>query len=297
MGQIFTDIAEVKKYINVSKGLDVKLLSPYEEEAIRYIGKVIPEQLFQQIADYPQVYPLLCKAVANYMLPFAAPFLKIHLSNTGANNFDDAKMHKSEWWDVRDYCLSAIKIADNALSDAVELLQDTPLKKKLTLFENESIVAELFPTPKAFGKVHNIANSWFVFRELEPFIYSAIDIYLLSRLKTCTITDLLANEKLVRMLRDLVAAYALADALIMSNLSATVSGLVLQWEQLPWQKSALLSEERLEKIAENYMERANTLFNRLLEYIKEHPADFPCYQPSERIPIRKVIEKKSGLYL
>ncbi len=297
MGQIFQNIEDVKEYINVSFNLDLKLLIPYEKEALRYIGRFVPSSLFPEIeAQYSEAYDLLKKATTNYMLPFAAPFLKVHISNTGINNFDDEKMSKSAWWDVRDYCLSAIKIGDNALSDLIAFLENTPMSDQLTLFEREGVIKILFATPKDFESIFSIGNSWEVLQKLEPVLYTMLDLYLYDRIQPCTIEDLLDDEKTKDFLKKILGSYAVSEAMRNSLLTATHNGLVLQWEQLPWQKSAVLSEARTRVLVDDFYKRANDLFGLLLKYLAKNATKFPCYSGHTDVGGRKIIKKNSGLY-
>ncbi len=297
MGQIFQNIEEVKEYINVSSNLDVRLLAPYEREALRHIGQFVPAALLPRIeADHSEAYDLLKKATANYMLPFAAPFLKVHISNTGINNFTDEKMSKSAWWDVRDYCLSAIRIADNALSDSINELKTTNLADQLTLFNREGLVKVLFAAPRDFDSIFSIGNSWEVLQKLEPVLYAMLELYLYERIQPCTVEDLLGDEKTKDLLKNILGAYAVSEALRSSLLTATHNGLVLQWEQLPWQKSAVLTEVRTRVLVDDFYKRANDLFGLLLKYLAKNATKFPCYSGHTDVGGRKIIKKKSGLY-
>ncbi len=298
MSQIFTDISDLKKYINVSFNLDIRLLAPYEQEAVRHVGQFIPVGLFPDIEnEHADAYDLLKRAIANYTLPFAAPFLKVHMSNTGANHFRDDKMQKSSWWDVRDYCLSALSIADNALSDTIEALQDTSLSSELTLFDVDSLVADLFPNPKAFERFFNIGNSWEVLKRLEPIIVSVFKTQVLLKLDSLTVQDVLDNEGTADLLRKVIANYALLESLETSILTAVDKGFILQWEHLPWKKSSLLSDKQVERLTEKLEQKTDQLFVLLLNTIKSNPNLFPYYQGANNSGAPKITKLKSGLSL
>lgn len=295
---MFNNIHEIQEHINIGRNIDIELLKPYEQEALQYISKIIPADIHNEIQNtQPEAYELLRRATANYMMPFALPFLKVHISSIGGNNFDDDKMKKADWWDLRDYALSAIKIADNTLSSLVAKLQKTALSSKLTLFDKDYDATNLlFQSPTDFEQIYDIGNSWFVFQKLLPNMEVVWLLYLRGRLKTCTIADLLQDEEAKKLLRQIVGYYTLAESIALSGIVFTTSGIVLQWEQLPWQKSAVIDRKELNHLAEKYTDKANQLFALLLDYLRNNTDKFPCYEYSSEIPYRKTIAKKSGLY-
>lgn len=291
----FTDITEIKTYINVSNNLDIKLLFPYEDTALRKIYEFIPETELNAIkTNHSKVYRQIKKAVANYMVAFAIPFIKIHLSNTGGGNFDDNKLKKADWWDIRDYGLSAVRVADEALTVAIDELLKTPIKSKLTLHTNNDGV---FTTPQEFSNLYSIGNSWDVFKKLKPIMQYVWRVYIRSRLKHCTTTDLLENTQTKELLQSIVAYYTIAETVSNPTFLFTTSGIVLQWEELPWQKSKVIEPKVLEGLKKSYTIKANELFTILLKYLKENYTEYPCFEYSNPIPVRKSIVKKSGLYL
>lgn len=291
----FTDITEIKKHINVSNNLDIKLLLPYEDTALRKIYEFIPKSEFNTIeANHSEIYQQIKKTVANYMVAFAIPFIKIHLSNTGGNNFDDNKLKKADWWDIRDYGLSAVRIADESLTVAINELLKTPVKSKLTLHTSDDGV---FTTPQEFSNIYSIGNSWEVFKKLKPIMQYVWKVYIRSRLKKCTLTDLLANTQTKELLQGIIAYYTIAETISNPTFLFTSSGIVLQWEELPWQKSKVIEPKALISLKQNYTIKANELLNILLTHLKENYTEFPCFEYSNPLPARKTIVKKSGLYL
>ncbi|MFL0106052.1 DUF6712 family protein [Tenacibaculum maritimum] len=292
---LFTEIEDIKKYINVSKNLDIRLLLPYEDVATRKITEFIPKEEFETIENnHAEIFDTIKGAIANYMVAFAIPFLKTRFTNTGANNFQDDKVKKSEWWDVRDFGLSAVKIADESLTVAINLLLDTALKNKLTLISSE---VSLYKTPNDFSEIYNIGNSWDVLKKLTPIIEHVWRVYMRERLKNCTIEVISENAEVNKLLKSVVAYYTIADAVTEPTLLFTISGVVMQWEELPWQKSLVVSEQKLEKLEKKYFEKANDTFAILLQYLKDNHEGFPCFEYTPSRPIRETIEKKSGLYL
>ena len=88
---MFTNIQEIKQYTNVSNRLDFELLKTYIEEALRVkVYPYIPKSTAETLSG--DELELLKKAVANYAVAYAIPFLKLNLSNTGGNYYTDDKM-------------------------------------------------------------------------------------------------------------------------------------------------------------------------------------------------------------
>ncbi len=290
---IFNNISEVKEFINVSNNLDIKSLHPYEDSALNKVCEFIPQDIFQEITNnHEEIMKEIKRAVANYMIVFAIPFLKIHLSNTGGNNFEDSKMKTAQWWDIRDYGLSAVRIADKALSKAINLLLNTDLKKQLNLYTSE---CNIFKTPQEFNEIYPIGNSWEVFNKLMPKIEYVCRIYLRERLSNCTIDTLIQNVNVYELLKQIVAYYTVSEVFSDPTYLFTTSGIVLQWEELPWQKSKILDAKSLALHGKIYVSKANYLFNTLLSYLKNNLDEFPCFEA--QTAIREVIVKKSGIYL
>lgn len=288
---MFSDIDQVKKYINVSRNLDIRLLEPYQEEALRKVHELIPSETIERLqSTTPKVFFLIEKAVANYMMGFAIPFLKIHISNTGGNHFEDGKSRKAEWWDLRDYGLSAVRIADKALSQAISQLKSQG--EPLSIF---SQISPIFSTPEDWEAIYPIHHSWDVLMKLQPLIQYAWNIKVSPRLTVCTLSEMVNNTKTASLLRSVIGYYTLADALREQQFVFTRSGVVLQWEELPWQRSSLLEANERQQLYHLYTEKANKTFITLIKVIEANPADFPCCQTKEKATWQAV-ERKSGLY-
>ncbi len=291
---LFNDITEVKKFINVSRNLDIKLLAPYESSALDKIYEFIPQNLFSEIeSNHQSVMTEIKRATANYMIAFAIPFLKVHLSNIGGNNFEDDKMKKADWWDMRDYGLSAVRIADKALSKAINLLLGTNLKEQLKLDTSED---SIFKTPEDFEEIYPIGNSWDVFKKIKTQISYVWKVYLQHRLGNCSLAALSETAETAEILKSIIGFYTISEIISDPTYLFTSSGIVLQWEELPWQKSKVIEPKVLETHGQKYLKKANELFDLLLGIIKNNPNDFPCYQ-EQKPQVREVIVKKSGLYL
>lgn len=296
---MFANIDDIKQYINVSKYLDFKIISPYIEVAIsERIAPLIGSEIIQILTETEdentqKIAHTLRRAVANYAVVYSIPFLKTHLSSTGANTFTDGKMERSPWWDIRDYGLSAIAIADRSLSEAIQALLLTDLKDKLPIINH--LQATVFASPNDFSKIYPIGNSYEIFLKFIPLMQNVWDLFLSEKFSSCLLEDIKKSEKALNLLRHIIAYHTLSEAVTLQYFTFTNTGIIIQWEQLPWQKSLLLSESQLQKLPEKFTKKANLYMDLLLEFLRKNPDDFPCFQDKEN-PKRKVITKKSGIY-
>lgn len=290
---MFENIDHLKDYINVHIS-DIRLLQPYVADALeRKVYKFIPKSVIDHLeTNQPDIYQKLEKAVANYTLVQAIPFIKVNISNIGINNFNDEKLKKSDWWDVRDYALSAARIANDTLAAVIEQLRETN-SDQLPFLQNHFY--NIFPTPTVFSnQIYNIGKSYEVFEQLIPLMETVWQIKISSRIAECSIEDIKQDSELYSLLKKAIGFYTIADAIGTGYLTFTTTGVVMQYEELPWQKSQLLSERMLDNLSLKLTQRANELMNLLFDFIKENADRYPCYQPDDTY--RKPIAKKSGLY-
>ncbi len=290
---MFTKIQDIQEYINVSDLLDIEYLKPYEESAIDRVQSFIPASVMNDLPE-GDIKENIRKSVANYMIAYAIPFIKIHWSNTGANQYNDEKQDKASWWDVRDYGLSAVKMADMAMSKAINLLLDSGMSDELTLFDQDFTLKVLFANPEDFNQIN---GSWDVFRSLQPLIQEVFDFSINNRLGNCNLEVILQDEKASRLLKSVITDFVVIEVIDSDVLTFSKNGIVAQWEELPWQKSKLFDESYLLKIKDLKEKKANQKFKSLLDYMRFRPSDFPCLEENTGDVNLTVITKKSGLYL
>ena len=191
---MFQTIDEIKQYINVSKYLDINILKPYIETAITekitpLVGNSILEKLENSSFSMDNkafIFSQIQKAVANYAVAYSIPFLKMHLSSAGANTYNDNKTERSPWWDIRDYGLNAINIADKALNVAVLSLQNSILVLELPFIND--LQKSLFRTPSEFSDIYPIGNSYEIFLKLIPLMDDIWALSLQNFLSECTLS-------------------------------------------------------------------------------------------------------------
>lgn len=291
---MFADIQEIKKYVNISSQLDVKILSPYIEEALRVrIYPYISAEICQKIQAEPY-YEWLKKAVANYAVAYSIPFLKVHLSNTGGNSFSDGKTQKSPWWDLRDLGLSAVGIADRALNEVMQQLYASSFKNEIQTFDNP-----YFKSLWEFQQFYHTDISWEVFAKMKPIFEQSWQLMIAPRLHLCQLSDFENFPPIKRLIQLALAYFSLSEMILLKSFSFSKEGIFVQWEELPWQQSKLLSDGQLDKLYNEFLRRANAFLNEALALIRKErekdPTLFSCLLPTAEN--REILVKKSGIYL
>jgi len=279
---MFTNIQEIKQYTNVSNRLDFELLKTYIEEALRvkvypYVSKTIVSEASGDTLE------LLKKAVANYAIAYAIPFLKVNLSNTGGNYYTDDKMEKSPWYDLRDLGLSSIAIADRALNNCIELLITEG-----KLQRSNGIIS----TVNEFEKYYSLNSSWEVFTKLQPIMQWVWESMLAPQLSTCTPNDLRNYSTIWEKLQRTTVFFTIAEAAQVHSFSFTTTAIIQQWEELPWQKSKILNAAEVYAVAQRLQQLARHELAQLKQLLEKEA--IACYVPSNAA--RQVEKLKSGLY-
>lgn len=279
---MFTNIQEIKQYTNVSNRLDFELLKTYIEEALRVkVYPYIPKSTAETLSG--DELELLKKAVANYAVAYAIPFLKVNLSNTGGNYYSDDKMEKSPWWDLRDLGLSSIAMGDRALNDCI-----TQLIEQGKLPRTSGIIGSV----NEFEKFYSLNSSWEVFTKLQSLIQWMWESVVAPQVTTCTPDDLRAYPVIWEKLQRTVVFFTVAEAALMNSFSFTATAIVQQWEELPWQKSKILNAAELYSLAKRLQQLARHELAQLKQLLEKEAV--ACYRPS---PAAQQVEKmKSGLY-
>lgn len=292
---------QYKKYVGLSKDFAFEKLVAHEESAFRskiypYITEDIITELKESLDEKKKkIADLILKAGACYTVVKALPFIKVKISSFGLDKYSQEKMKSAEWWDVRDLGLSLVKTADEALSDAItEIARDGALKSRCDFFTKYSFAP--IPTPEEFNQIYTINKSMDVYLNLVP-LMKRVWLSISSQLKDCAVAEISANEDLTFQLKDALVYSSLGKALKLSQFTFITSGVVVQYDELPWQKSVLLSDKQKIDLASEFSETASDAIGGIIKYLKDHPEDFPCYKPEVVENVRKIIERKSGLYL
>jgi|GEM_PF-174722 len=293
---------QYKKYVGLDKNFAFEKLLTHEETAFRkkifpYISdEVITELMDSEDPEKKKLADLVLKAGACYSVVTALPFIKVKISSFGLDKYSQEKMKSAEWWDVRDIGLSLVKNGDEALSDALtEIAKDPLLKDRCNFFTEYSFAP--IPTPEEFNKIYSINKSIDVYLNLVPLMRRVWQFSILEKIKSCSVDQMSANTELLFLLKDALVYSSLSKASKLSQFTFITSGVVIQYEELPWQKSLILSEAQKSNLENEFNSIASDSIGGILKYLKDHPDDFPCYQPLVVKNTRKIIDKKSGLYL
>lgn len=287
---------KAQEYIKLPKNFDWELID--QENGFAEIFSFIPQEVFQELKnshlpEYQALYVQLEKAAALYSFILSIPRIKVHISNFGIEHFNQDKVAPAPWWDVRDLGLSMLKSADRLLSEAITSIHKMDIKEKIPFFKKAN---PYILTPQDFNDLFPTHNSPKVYQMLIPLMERAIRVFINEKLKPCAIEDIKNNEELSKSFREALAYYALYYASLMPSFVFLSNAVVVQYEELPWQKSLVLNEEKRTLAGRNFLKLADENIAFILEFIKSHQADFPCYvepNSSASFPIKK----KSGLYL
>ena len=74
------------------------------------------------------------------------------------------------------------------------------------------------------------------------------------------------------------------------------SGFVVQYEELPWQKSLLVDGQKAEAYKKVFAKEAEYSLNMLYDYLSKHGEQFACAKADLDFKT-KIVSKKSGLFL
>lgn len=293
---MFENKKELNEFILIRNLIDLEYLLPYQEIAIRRkITPFIPADMVEELKTAkPEIYKLIKTAVANYMMPYAIPQIKVLITNSGISNQKDDRRNNANWWDVRDMALNCAKIADEALTDAMDaLVALSDYKNRLSFLKQTENL--LFHTPDEFFSLTKINGGYDVFQNLIPTMEHIWLIIFKSKFQNCVLEELHRFPELEQLFKTALAFYTLADAAMANAFVITGSGIFVKWEQLPWQKSEVLSEVTLFKFSERMTQRANEIMHLIMKFIDDNIKDFPCMQNVNDLG-RKIHIRKSGIY-
>lgn len=275
--------------------VDWEYLAPYEEVALRRkIYPFIPPAVVEKIKqENTENLALLKKSVAHFTLPLAVPMLKVTLTNAGVSQLKDQELLRSHWWDVRDMALHSIQIAEDALSDLVDRLLGSPLAQEM---EFPSVFKHLlFRSATDFFSRVQLRGGYEVFTKLIPSMEYAMNAIIRRSFAPCVFENLALHPELSQFLKNALAFFTLADAFGGNLFVFTSSGIFIQWEQLPWQKSALLSPTQLSMMQQSFNQKGKMMLRLAQQYIEANIHQFPCMVGFNRVE-RQIYQRKSGLY-
>ena len=287
---------DIKNYLILPSTFDWDLVD--QELGFGKIFEIIPLDVYLQLKiatddDSKEIFRLLTKASTHYSFILAIPKIKVHISNFGIQEFTQEKMKSSPWWDIRDLGLSLLKFADKLFSDAISKISGIDaLKSQIPFFQN---VSEYISTPSEFESIYSINSSPEVFAMLQKFLKQALLLKIFEKIKPECIAQIKANPELYSFLKDANVFYALYYASLLPSFVFLQNAIVIQYEELPWQKSKVLDPQAKMLSGHNFLKLGDESLKMVIDYIKSHLTDFPCYvEPVAEI---KPQARDSGLYL
>lgn len=290
--------SDVRDYLYLPINFDETLIDQ-EIAFLQNIFPYFPEAVVLELKNseedsYKEIYRLLNKAAIRYAFILSIPTIKVQIDNFGILEFNEDKAKQASWWNVRDLGLSLLKAADKYLSDAITKAAGIEeLKAKVPILENGNSIIK---TPEDLHSIFSINYSPEVYVSLIPFLNEGIELYLKSKLNPCTTEVLLENKLLNPIIKRALAFYAFYYASFLNHLTFLKNAVVVQYEELPWQKSVVLSEAEKQNAGTRFLQIADQSIETILNYIEANKDDFDCYVASQSIA-RETIKRKSGLYL
>jgi hypothetical protein len=278
---------EIQNFLILPSTFDWELID--QELGFKKIFTIFPKSKYLAAKDsHQEIFRLLTKAAVHYGFVFSIPKIKVQITNYGINNLEQQKSKNANWWDVRDLGLSLIKIADACFSEAITLSKGTI---DLDFFQNSSIIV----TPFDFENIYSINNSIDTFMQLKPLINKAKSINIDSKIGKDCFSAVKENEDILPLLKDALVFYALYYSAKLPNFTFTQNSVIVQYEELPWQKSQVLDFNAKMITAENFKKLADETMKIIIDYLKNNPEEFPCYpEPGGEFLMQS---RNSGIYL
>ncbi|WP_185274734.1 DUF6712 family protein [Chryseobacterium indologenes] len=287
---------QLEEYLILPKTFDWDLVD--QELGFGKIFEIIPEEIYLQIKisveiKQKEIFRLLTKAAVHYSFVLSIPKIKVHINNIGISNFDDPKLKPAPWWDVRDLGLSLLKFADKLFSESLDKIAEVPaLKLQVPFFQK---VSEYISTPSEFENIYSINYSPEVFLMLQRFLKQALMLKVYENIKPECVDQIKANPELYEFFKDAIVFYSLYYASLLPSFVFLQNAVVIQYEELPWQKSQVLSPDAKMMSGKNFLKLANESLKVISDYMKSHSSEFPCYSGPE--PDRLMQARDSGIYL
>ncbi|AZZ59695.1 DUF6712 family protein [Riemerella anatipestifer] len=283
----------IHELVSLPKNFDLDLI----DQSAGFESKIFPfisEKQFKKLeTEHSAIYKKIAKAGILFSLVMDIPRIKVHLSNYGINQYNDGKSRQAPWWDIRDLGLSWLKKAnDNLYSAIIDINEDDNLRADNLFFNNSFKLISIFD----FQKFYSLNNSLEVYLWLVGLMNEILDAFLME-LGSCNLSDLTADDYFLSLLKKYILNKTINDSLPGNGVVFLSTGMAVQYEELPWQKSMFLGEVVIAAMSKKYLRSSNMYLDMLTNYLLSNKEKFPCYQPIEKTFRSKIIAKDSGLYL
>lgn len=286
---------KLREIARLPKNFDLKLVD-FEHGFRAKVEPIIPISLMSDELSGLNVdaYNLLIKAGVYYSLVLDIPKIKVHLSNYGISQHEQQKAKNAAWWDVRDLGLSWLKKADECLLQGLFVfgkLMTAEGKKRIPFFRH------YFPWVE-YERVNAVypVSSAEAFLKLSQLMKDAFDA-LMVNFPSCSSEEFMSDERLAILFSNYVLYKAMCTAMELPHLSFLTRGIVVQYEELPWQKSSMLSGVFYENTSRAFAKLCDGYLEQIWEYLRIHGEKFPCYASEGNTAKVDIVRGKGGVYL
>lgn len=283
---------EIQELVRLPNNFDIRLI----DQEYGFLSKIFPiisEEVFNELKEsHSTIFKMIAKAGILYCFVLDIPKIKVHISNYGIVHFEQNKTRNANWWDIRDLGLSWVKKADLYLSAGLYQLSATQYKDRIPFFKTENPLVSFWN----FNNYYSLNDSVSVYEKLLPLLQKNYD-KLIELFSPCGIDTLLEDAFLKNKLAEFVMDRTIIDAMDLPYLSFISTGIALQYEELPWQKSVVISVKDIDFIRQRHISNTGDTMKLIFNYLNAHKDKFPCIGEIKNTSGLKVVSKKSGLYL
>ena len=236
-----------------------------------------------------------CLAVARYI-----PQGSLHISNAGMSVSSGENHKPAQWWQLRDLQRSLYTQGHSAIDQTLALMESTAEAFSLWVNSPQYTVFKELLTPQTadFNRHFPIQDSRRSFVALRPYLLEVQRQYFAPWLSQETLDRLgSGGSAQVKQARDYAQAaqvnFTIAKAAATGVFHFSSSGLTLKNEELPGDKTQMLSELALQRIVDQRIQTAQEYLKMLKQYLLEHPDAFPEFEVAQRAKALSVVHTKS----
>lgn len=282
---------KIRELVKIQKNFDINLVDfnyGFDSKIYPFISSELLNQLKN---EHPAIWEDIVKAGILYSFVLDIPKIKVHISNYGISQHEQGRAKNAAWWDVRDLGISWLKKADAYLLKGLIEIQGKNWKKnEIDFFQKSFKIVDL----KEINKIFPI-QSVEAYQRFEDLMKSVLE-KLMSQFGGCSIDDFLQNPTLERLIKGYIMHQGLLEAMSSPSILFLNSGMVIQYEELPWQKSAIIPPAIILDMSKNFQKKANDYLELIFSYINENKEDFPCYEGTIRTGV-KIVRGKGGVFM
>lgn len=287
------DKEKIRQLVKLPKTFDLELID-FDFGFGEKIYPLIPKEKVEELKESnPDIYENLAKAGVYYSLVLDIPKIKVHISNYGISQHDQGRAKNAPWWDVRDLGLSWIKKADKCLVKAFEEMCSAGIDtSEIPFFSEGNAFFDFWEMDRLF----KISGSPDVYSKINHIIEDLWEMLSVS-FTPCTAEELMKDPVLLKFIKNYLQNATMLEAQQSGSLLFLTQGIVVQYEELPWQKSMRIPAEILQMQGKRYQQKADFYLGKFWDYLRDNAEKFPCYSPEDFSPRVKIVRGKGGVYL